>query len=93
MAPVAVAGGQWQSVPTDDELWRVLGTLFPEETFHAVRFFRRASGPEGCGRRIAILGESGNFRGIVPGSSRWQTSAYLMVLPARDSLSPVRAMS
>jgi hypothetical protein len=82
MAPVAVAGDHWQPVPTDDEFWRVMGTLFPEETFHAVRFFRRASGPEGCGRRIAQLGESGNMRGIVPESSRWQAFGYFPSLPA-----------
>ena len=83
MAPVAVAGDHWQPVPTDDEFWRVMGTLFPEETFHAVRFFRRASGPEGCGRRIAKLGESERISGIVPGSTRWQTFAYLLPLPAQ----------
>ena len=76
---LAINGGLCLPMTSFGECW---GTLFPEETFHAVRFFRRASGPEGCGRRIAKLGESGNIRGIAPGSSRGQTFAYIPPLLA-----------
>jgi len=64
--------------------WQVLGTiLHARSSHHSVYISRRASGPEGCGRRIAKLGESERISGIVPGSTRWQTFAYLLPLPAQ----------
>jgi hypothetical protein len=41
-------------MPVNVEFW---GILFPEVTLHAVCFLRRTMRPEGCGRRIAKLGE------------------------------------
>lgn len=56
-----------QLVPPDDEFW---GTLFPGETIHTVRFFRRVIGPEGRSRRIAKMGDAQILAWCSPLASR-----------------------
>ena len=63
-------GIEWRLLPASDGLW---GLCSLEMAFHTACFFRRASDPEGCARRIAILGE---WEG-------WRVNPHLRAAPQR----------